>query len=443
MSANLALVTKDGEFKEAMSSLMASQSIQMSAFNPEAFDFVHLVQNKPNVVLVEISALDSSRDLDIIQRMRCREHLRRIPVIAILESADQRTVLAVHQAGVRDILAKSSSNESLMERIQKFCGKVRPSKPSLMADALDIQAPAGGVEWSDPATTAFKKHVQREVSRSLERLPSLPLVVMEVMQLVESDSSSAGDFEEHISHDQALAARILRIANSSFFAQTRKISSIRDAIVILGLRTLKSVVLAATTHKLFSTQETGYGYQPGGLWKHSIACAVGSRLVAQRAEYNMHEAEEFFVHGLLHDIGKLLLNRFAAEKAEEFQEAFRHHQTNICESERLIFGTDHTKVGVRIADRWNLPPQVVECIRYHHYPSRAKEHQKRVALVHAVNYMCHQMKVGMVPEQHIPEKLDIETITQQGLSQEFLDESREEFVSQLNEMEKLFSMIVD
>jgi len=432
------LVSADKGFADQIQGSLAKDNIGFSILSPGAFSPGAFHENPPDLLAVEVA---DEAQIDVIQAMRCRQHLRKIPLIALLSHPSRELTMAVHQAGVRDILSKQGELAALLERIKRLCPVSTRNGGGGTARLANGHTEPAQMEWSDPETTAFKKQVQREVSRRLEMLPSLPIVVMEVMQLVENEKSSAMDFEEHISHDQAMAARILRIANSSFFAQTRKIKSIRDAIVVLGFRTLKSVVMAASTGEILNRPAEGYGYQAGGLWKHSIACAVGSRLLARKLGRSEAAAEELFVQGLLHDIGKLLLNHFAEEKVGSFREAIQEQGMTLAEAETTIMGINHMKVGARIAERWNLPGEVQAVIEYHHNPRSAGQHREAVALVHAVNYLCHEMKIGMIPDSFVESHLVREEMEHVGISEELLQGLTEEFTAQLNEMEKLFSMI--
>ncbi len=440
MLKQVALVSGDPDFALKSRDLLAGEHLELQVFEPGEFAPTWLQQNRPDVMLVDIGGKGTQSEFEIIRSMRCREHLRRIPVIAILEDTSRDMILSVHQAGIRDIVAKDGDQDALMEKVLKYCEAAR-HRP-VLSQSRETGGRQATAEWSDPATTAFKKQVMREVNRRLETLPSLPMVVIEVMQLVESEKSSASDFEEYIGYDPALAARILRIANSSFFGLRRTIKSIRDAIVILGFQTLKSLVMAASTSKLLNKPAEGYGYLAGGLWKHSIACAVGSRLLAGKLGHGGKEAEVFFVQGLLHDIGKLLLNNFAVEKVEALREAMEVRKLSLLEAEQLVMGTDHCQVGTTIAERWNLPREIASAIAYHENPRRASaDLRKQTIPIHVVNHWCHQLEVGMVPQTFVKNVLDQKAVQEIGLSESAFRDHRETFSAQLKKMEELFSMI--
>lgn len=443
MTANITLVSNDRDYVLKSKGILESANLGISIYTHKDFVPNNLIQNRPNVILVDVVGRGPMEGLDIIEVMRCREHLRKIPIIALLSNASREIVLAVHQTGVKDIISKTADADSLLEKIQHYC----PVTKAIPTPVNGARAVNGGnhtvptLEWSDPATTAFKKQVRREVSKRLELLPSLPLVVMEIMRLVDDNNSSASDFEQHISHDQALAARILRIANSSFFAQSRTIKSIRDAIVILGFRTLKSLVMAATTSRILDRPAEGYGYAGGGLWKHSIGCAVGCRLLSRKLGHSENAAEEFFVLGLLHDIGKLLLTSFVSEKSTEFRDALTQRNLSLQDAEQMILGLNHCTVGNQIAEQWNLPIEVRNAVQYHHQPLRSSRFKEQVALVHVSNHLCHQMRIGMLPEPLEEDVLDIEAANLLGFTDDIREQFEIEFSTLMSDMEKLFALI--
>jgi len=436
MTSTIALVSLDRGFANRFQPVFAKYGWNLRPIDPGEFRPALFNEDRPNAVLVDMSG---ESQIDTIQSMRCREHLRRIPIIALMDTTSRELVMMAHRAGVRDILVKQSNEQQIVDRIAKYCPLEVETMDNHLAEHGEKEKP--GLQWGDPASTAFKKHILREVHKRLEMLPSLPTVVMEIMKLVDDDKSSARDFEEHISHDPALAARILRIANSSFFAQSRKIKSIRDSIVVLGYRTLKSVVMAASTGAILNRPAEGYGLISGGLWKHSIACAMGSRLLASRLGRGEAAAEEFFVQGLLHDIGKILLNTFLNEKSSQFQETLTRETPNLLEAEMLIMGTDHCKVGMKIAEQWNLPMEVRYAIQYHHNPRLADRFQDEVTLIHSVNYLCYDLRIGLRPDSPVRVPFDARTAGKIGITEDLLHEIQDEFLSQLQELEKLFMMI--
>jgi putative nucleotidyltransferase with HDIG domain len=240
---------------------------------------------------------------------------------------------------------------------------------------------------------AAREHRVREIASRVETLPSLPSILMEVLELANDAETKASDFEEIIRKDQALVAKVLKLVNSPFFGLRHKVSSISQAIVILGFKSLKSVVIAAKSSKLLDRQLHAYGFGPSGMWKHSMSCATICRMLAVRLGLSTEDQEELFVGGLLHDVGKILL----APYIENFQAEFnvRVAGTDLSSAERETVGIAHDDVGGRMADQWGLAPSLAMLIRSHHAPNPS-ESERSLLTLQLANEFCGQLGVGRV-----------------------------------------------
>lgn len=256
-------------------------------------------------------------------------------------------------------------------------------------------APARGAALPELATRDFsiaaREHRVREILSRVEGLPSLPSILMEVLQLANDVETQASDFEKIIRKDQALAAKVLKLVNSPFFGLRQKVSSISQAIVILGFKSLKSVVIAAKSSKLLDRQLHAYGFEPGGMWKHSMSCATICRMLATRVRLSAADQEELFVAGLLHDVGKIQL----APYIEGFQEEFdaRAAKNGLSVAERETVGIAHDDVGGRMADQWGLAPSLANLIRSHH-AADAPASARPLVILQLANEICSFLGVG-------------------------------------------------
>ncbi|NNE43110.1 MAG: HDOD domain-containing protein, partial [Gemmatimonadetes bacterium] len=243
---------------------------------------------------------------------------------------------------------------------------------------------------SDPFSIVAKERRVQEVLASVENLASLPTVVIKALALTNSRDSQASDFESVIRKDQALAAKVLKLANSPFFGLRSKVTSIAQAVVVLGIKTMKSVVVAAKTSKLLNQQLTPYGYDDAGMWKHSISCAAVSRLVAKKAGLGGDVAEELFVAGLLHDVGKTIVAPHIAKFPDEFSRAYTE-SGDLCATEKELVGISHAEVGGRMAKQWHLDGQLQELIGGHHDPEAASPAMR---VLQVANDLCNQLGIG-------------------------------------------------
>ena len=232
---------------------------------------------------------------------------------------------------------------------------------------------------------------------SVRELPALPAVVMELIQSLGDEDISAAQLALKISRDQALSAKTLRLANSSFYGMSRQVSSITDATAILGLRTLRSVAMAAGVAGSFSaTACVGFDFK--AFWRHSIGTALCARSLAVVLK---REAETAFTLGLLHDIGRLAL---ASAFPKEFSETLRHQREQDrvpLEAERAVLGTDHAVVGGLIAEHWRFAPSIVQAIVTHHDPV-AETGASLADLLHVADNMAHALDLSQTEDDMVP-----------------------------------------
>ena len=226
----------------------------------------------------------------------------------------------------------------------------------------------------------------------VDDLPTLPNVANNIIQITQNPKSSALEVGKAISQDQALVSRILRMANSTFYGFPSKITTIAHAVVILGFVNIRNLVLTASVFDMFASKgENGY-FDREEFWKHSLACGITSKLIAKRL--GVKNLEEVFLWGLLHDLGKLVLYTYFSEEFAEVVRLVRKKEILIKDAEQEVLGLDHTEVGGIVADKWNLPPELIKAIRFHHNPTRARESMRMVATVHLADIFCRALEMG-------------------------------------------------
>ena len=207
--------------------------------------------------------------------------------------------------------------------------------------------------------------VRIEVLDRVESLPSLSSVVVEFLELVRREYFTAKDFETVISKDQALVARLLKVANSGLYGRSRTIHSIPEAVVLIGLESLKKIVFAVSAEGLTRRRLEHYPYYPDhGFWVHSLGIAHVARVLAEASPRANLRGEEAFVAGLLHDVGKLVIDEF-------LEPSGNIHVTR--QEERAAVGLDHAELGGFILRQWNLPESITCCVLHHHNSPEAGE----------------------------------------------------------------------
>jgi len=245
-------------------------------------------------------------------------------------------------------------------------------------------------------TTALQPIARDELLAALRDLPPLPSVVLELVESLGHEELSAAQYAAKISRDQALAAKTLRLANSSFYGRGRQVRSVTEAIGVLGLRTVRGVVTAAGLAGSFRRHP---GFDHDAFWRHSIGSALCAQALA--GELRRDDADLAFTVGLLHDIGRLAL---ASAFAPAYAEAERWRREQDCpgaEAERAVLGIDHAEVGGLIARQWNFAPAIVDAIREHHAPPATAE-LTLTGIAHVADAIAHAL--GLVPtdDRRIP-----------------------------------------
>lgn len=235
--------------------------------------------------------------------------------------------------------------------------------------------------------------VAQKILKEIRDLPPFSAIANRALKLTNDPRASAVDISRVISYDPAFTARVLRMANSAYYGFARKVTTVSEAIVILGYETLKSVVLALTLQKFYDNEIRGYGLEKGDMWKHSVGCALAARLLATQVKYPA--VEEAFVAGLLHDVGKVILNEYVRDEIDEIIELAGSQGLSFAEAEKRVLGFDHQDIGSKVAEKWNFSDTIVEAIRCHHRPERAKKEPELTAIVHVADFICLSLGLGI------------------------------------------------
>jgi HD-like signal output (HDOD) protein len=227
----------------------------------------------------------------------------------------------------------------------------------------------------------------------IKDLVTLPEVALRIARMVDDPSSSSNDIGREISHDAALTARLLRIANSPAFGQHGKIATISRAITVLGVRQVRDLTVGLTAIQTFD----GIGNElvtMASFWRHSVLCAVAATHVAERRAGRRDDSP--FVAGLLHDIGQLVLFSRVPELARRalLMSVDDPHDPGLYLCEREVIGFDHGAVGLSLAQNWGLPRSLQECIEFHHEPERAQSHPLEAATIHIANSVAVLAEIG-------------------------------------------------
>ncbi len=231
----------------------------------------------------------------------------------------------------------------------------------------------------DPRTRIEKR------LKNINELPTLPQVASKIVALSSDPNASASSFTEIIALDQSLTAKILKLVNSSFYGFPGKINSVNHAVVILGHNEVENLVLATSVFSTLLNENTDLSINKEALWRHSAATATVARLLA--GELGQKGANEYFIAGLLHDIGLVYLGAYAHEEMTEIISRVRKREGHLTDIEEDVLGINHAIIGSELIKIWKLPASIGETVRYHHHPQSAKIDSTPSAVVNLACYL--------------------------------------------------------
>jgi len=236
--------------------------------------------------------------------------------------------------------------------------------------------------------------------KEIKQLVSLPGVCIKINEMVDDDSCSASDIGKVIASDVNLSVRLLKIANSSFYGFPSKIETIPRAITVIGDTELRALVLATAAIEAFDNIPLDSASM-NGFWKHSLQCAIISRLIASKMI--SAQSEQLFVTGLLHDIGHLIMFQKCPEQEQKVLINAALHNRDVYLEEVSVFGFDHAYLGGELLQEWGLPPGLIEPVKFHHQPGLAENFKIETAIVHIANILAKnaQLDTYAVPYEQL------------------------------------------
>lgn len=274
-----------------------------------------------------------------------------------------------------------------------------------------------------------------EIIAHVDALPPLPDTAVKLMSVVNEPSSTVEDIVEAIRYDQAVTSEVLKLCNSAYFGLSRQVTSLNDAMMFLGTVKVLQLVMAAHTNSMLSKEQAGYGLKPGVLWRHSVAVALASVEFAQRLK--LTNVGLPYTAGLLHDIGKVVLNEYVAEEFTEIVRRVTEEKLTFIEAEQQVLGFSHEQVGAMLAEKWKLPDPIVRCIRYHHDPSLLDTPDHLVDAVYLANCVCLLLGLGL-GEDGLFYRADEEVIRRHGLAENDLEAIGLAIMTDLKRVEQMF-----
>jgi HD-like signal output (HDOD) protein len=213
----------------------------------------------------------------------------------------------------------------------------------------------------------------KRILQTAKDIPPMPQTTLKAHEIIKDPNASFEDLAGVMEMDQAIATRVLRMANSPYYGMSGKVSSIKHASAILGLKVLEELIVIAWSTQALGDRMEGYGLETGDLWQHSLAVAFGSKIIATSKNPDM--ANDAFSAGLIHDVGKLVLDPYVLERRDLFATFLADGKESFLSAEKGILGFDHGEIAAELCSNWHVPENLATAIRYHHCPAASNGNQ--------------------------------------------------------------------
>ncbi len=259
------------------------------------------------------------------------------------------------------------------ERLKAYRGDITIPCPGCKGKIpihLGEPACAPGPAPTSPAAqpdTESTQCLKARIFRTLTDLPPMPQVAQKARKVLSDPNSSFTDLARVIETDQGIVTRVLKMANSPYYGLSGNVSSVQHASVVLGSKTLMEVLNLACSSELLAKTLPGYDLDTGDLWMHSLAVANASRIIAKKVHPSLEQ--DAFAAGLIHDVGKIILDPYVLERKDEFQAFVRAGKESFLSAEKQILGFDHAELASEVCKRWKIPDHIALSIRCHHDPT--------------------------------------------------------------------------
>jgi len=248
------------------------------------------------------------------------------------------------------------------------------------------------VPSGEESCTGSKKIEKNKLAEAIQHTRPIPQIALKILRMVNEGNYNLNEVAHEIRQDQIISARVINLVNSTFIGMREKIDSIDRALVIIGERQLMQIVISAALAPMFPDTALGYSLSMGGLFQHSLGTAIMAEEISGFTKQSSPPIA--YTAGLLHDIGKVVLDQYIAQANPLFYRKTLEEGANLVSTEHELLGVDHTEVGVILAQRWDLPENLIEVIQNHHSPERAEVSSMLTHQVYLADLLMSKFQVG-------------------------------------------------
>jgi putative nucleotidyltransferase with HDIG domain len=265
-----------------------------------------------------------------------------------------------------------------------------------------------------PGPVEIVKPTREDLENRIDRVRPIPQTALRIIRMVGEQRHSTREIAREVAKDQVISATTIRFCNSVVVGSGRRIDSIDRALVILGDKRLLQFVISRCLVGFFSSEEQGYSLCRGGLFKHALGTAtVSQRLALMTGRVS---ADLAYTAGLIHDIGKVVLDQLVQERAPLFYWRAQSEPSELIKLEEDSFGMNHQEAGRVLAERWNLPDSLLAAVSCHHHPGRASSHADLVHIVYTADLVMSRLMMGQEIEKMDPSLLS-SSLEQLGMAE--------------------------
>ncbi len=255
--------------------------------------------------------------------------------------------------------------------------------------------PLGGDRTTQ--TGKISSMTEAETSKAIARIQPIPQVALKIIRLMDDDDFDVSRVADEVRQDQVISALTLKMCNSAIFARTRRIESLDHALVYLGKDLFLKLVITATINDLFENSQAGYSLCKGGLFHHAVGTATIAEKIASVT--GLTEPSLAYTGGLLHDIGKVVLDQHLASAFPLFYRQTQDSSASFMATEKEIFGVTHCETGSRLGRNWSFPDSLVAVIKHHHYPEAATDYPELTHIVYLADLLMSRFHAGLELER--------------------------------------------
>ena len=275
----------------------------------------------------------------------------------------------------------------------------------------------------------------KSIMTQVKSFPGMPATAARLMPLLQSPHASVDQIEDILRYDPGLTANILKLTNSAYFGLPSQVSSVRQAILLLGRKRLLQLVMTMCMSALMKKPVPGYDLPRGELWRHSVAVSEAADLLV--ADLSINGADEVFTAALLHDIGKMVLGNYVLKDLEKIKDMVAKG-ISFEVAEYIVLGTNHADIGARILQNWSLPQELVNAVSWHHDPDSCEKHCVLSDVVHIANVIGRRIGYGKGCNGQAAEP-SFEVIERLGLTQGHLDQLSEQTRLEMNKLAEILN----